>query len=142
VNTLRRSGSVVIASVGNEGEDGILCPAAFREVIAVGAVDFEGKAQGFSSFGEYENVPKPDIFGYGCDVQVAAPRSSSGDSRYVKITGTSIATAYVAGIAALYNTSEDLVGDALMKRLFETAVPIDGDMHGRGIARFVDTHGM
>lgn len=128
-------GVTIIAPVGGPVE-GLTSPPVHPGVLAVGAVDFNGRIVSPAPDGENQDFIKPDIFGYGDAVQVAHPRSSVGPSNYAKLSGSAIAAAYVAGIAALIN-ADGLVGDALVKRLIDTAVPIENEPRGRGIARYI-----
>lgn len=96
--TCREKGLLPIAPVGNEGYGRCDHPAAFPEVLAVGAVDKRALPAHFS--GGVQGLPH--CHGYGVAMPAAADRSYRGSSYYRDCTGTSFATAYVSGIAALY----------------------------------------
>ena len=56
------------------------------------------------------------------------------------MSGTSMATPYVTGIAALYASQNSaLQGTALRRHLLENVIPLDSppDRVGAGLARFV-----
>lgn len=61
-------------------------------------------------------------------------------SLYTRMSGTSMAAPYVAGIAALIASAHSgLQGAALRQRLLETALPLSAPAErvGAGLARFV-----
>jgi subtilisin family serine protease len=85
-------GAVVVAASGNQGCDCILYPAAFSNVVAVGAVD------GASARRTYSN--------YGSALDLVAPgtnwtTSNAFASGYAAFSGTSSATPVVSALAAI-----------------------------------------
>ncbi|MBT2490192.1 type VII secretion-associated serine protease mycosin [Streptomyces sp. ISL-96] len=125
-------GAVVVASAGNSGEDGdhISYPAAYPGVIAVAAVDSAGTHASFSTSRWYATVSAP-----GVDVIIADP-----DRRYYEGWGTSAASAFVSGAAALVRSAyPDLTPAQVKKLLADTArnAPAGGRDDARGYG-FVD----
>jgi type VII secretion-associated serine protease mycosin len=87
-------GAVVVVAAGNSGTDRPLYPAAYPEVLAVGATDKNGSLTFFSSSGDHIDVAAP-----GFDIV-----STSLDQQYIVGDGTSFAAPIVSGVAALVRT--------------------------------------
>ncbi len=83
--------AVLVAASGNDNTDQPGYPAAYPEVLAVGAVDYMRQRAEFSNYGEYIDVMAP-----GVDIP-----STFIDNQYASLSGTSMATPHVAGLAAL-----------------------------------------
>lgn len=136
-------GVLPITAVGNEGKGKVRAPAYFPHTLSVGAVDYALDVAVFSGSGTspITNEAEPNLMGYGVDVTSSYERDRYNRSHYRALSGTSMATPYVTGIAALYAAADPaLQGQALWDRLMQTALPIDGAAAGRagnGLARFV-----
>ncbi|MGW7267604.1 type VII secretion-associated serine protease mycosin [Streptomyces sp. NPDC054842] len=127
-----KKGAVVVASAGNGGEKGdhISYPAAYPGVIAATAVDRAGTRAPFSTRRWYATVSAP-----GVDVVIADP-----DDRYYEGWGTSAASAFVSGAAALVKAAHPGLAPAQVKQLLEDTArnaPDGGRDDSRGFG-FVD----
>lgn len=85
-----RAGIILVASAGNNGGK-LEYPGAYREVVAVGAVDKENKLADFSSRG-----PGLDVVAPGVGI-----KSTWLKNQYRVLDGTSMAAAHVSGMYAL-----------------------------------------
>jgi subtilisin family serine protease len=101
IAVLRQKDVICVASVGNEGPDTSRSPGNYRDVISVGAIDARDQVAPFSSSQRF-NVKSESAFSVP---SVVAPGvsivSAVGKSGMAAFAGTSMASAYVAGLAAL-----------------------------------------
>lgn len=117
------AGMLIIAAAGNESaRPGLIAPvghpANCPSIIAVAAVDAQGQVARFSCGGLNLQGGQVDIAGPGVDVRSSWPQPQL----YRTISGTSMATPHVAGIAALYAESDPgLRGRALVQMLHQSA---------------------
>ena len=135
VTYAERRGVVVVGASGNDGRQRVEYPAAYRTVLAVGAVDARGRVSGYSNGGEALSLVAP-----GGSVNMDANRDGYVDGvlqeafergrfafRYYE--GTSMATPHVAGAVALL---VELVGrDPELVRDLLQSTARDGGSAGR-----------
>ena len=111
----------VVAAMGNEFESGspTSYPAAYAEAFAVGAIDQSVGHAFFSSSGNYIDVAAP-----GVNILAAAWRETG--SSYVAYSGTSMATPFVAGVAALLRSIDPSLSNAQLRTILtETAADVE-----------------
>jgi thermitase len=108
-------GKFLVAAAGNEGVSHLCFPARYRSVVSVGAVD--------------KNLKLCQWSNHGSNLDLVAPGesiiSTIGDNQYKKLSGTSMATPHVAGVAALYFSRNYNHPPALCEgKLFSTAIKL------------------
>jgi membrane-anchored mycosin MYCP len=115
---------VLVAAAGNDGgtQSGEPSyPAAYDGVIAVAGVDEAGNHVSTSTTGDYVDVAAPGA-------QIAGPAPQGGGYAFLPEGGTSFATAYVSGVAALVRAYRpELKAADVANRIIRTADrPADG----------------
>ena len=86
------AGVVLVAAVGNEGDEHVFYPARHRECIAVAASDINGRIMAFSNHGSSVDVAAP-----GDRIHSLAP-----GGQYTALSGTSMSAGHVTGLAAVW----------------------------------------
>lgn len=94
----RRAGILHFASAGNNGSGSLSYPASIESVNAVAALNRHGNRTGFSQFG-----PGLDFSAPGEDIRTTDRTGTAGIALgdYAEASGTSFASPYAAGVAAL-----------------------------------------
>ncbi|CDQ19163.1 thermitase Serine peptidase. MEROPS family S08A [Halobacillus karajensis] len=115
VNYAWNKGSVVIAAAGNDGVSTTFEPASYDNVIAVGAVDSNNNKASFSNYGTWVDVTAP-----GVDIASTVPNGG-----YAYMSGTSMASPHVAGLAGLL-ASQGRSNSNIRAAIEQTADPISG----------------
>jgi subtilisin family serine protease len=88
---------LVVAAAGNSGTDVPEFPAAARGVVAVGATDGSGHRSRFSNYGPWVDVNAPGV-------RIVTTKANSRG--FTTASGTSAATALVAGVAVLLRAAQ------------------------------------
>ncbi len=99
VRTLRGRNILPVFAAGNEGAGSSRSPGNYPDALSVGAMDANASVAAFSSsqlFVRERDPVVPDVVAPGAGVVSAAPGGG-----YQVMSGTSVAAAHVAGLAAL-----------------------------------------
>ncbi|MDO8587266.1 MAG: S8 family peptidase [Armatimonadota bacterium] len=129
ISLVYQAGITQVAAAGNEA-GAVGYPAAYPEVIAVSAVDGNGNFASFSNSG-----PEVDLAAPGVDVL-----STYRGSRYATMSGTSMATPHVAGVAAvLLALRPEYTPDEVKASLQSTAADLGlpAEQQGAGLVQVV-----
>ena len=131
VDFAERHNVVVVAAAGNDGTTpgtGPVYPAAYPGVLSVGAVDQSGDLASFSDTQTPVSVTAP-----GVNITATYP-GEFPDSYVAGIQGTSFATPFVAGVAALVRSRYPADTAAqVVQRIEETADGAAGPGTGNGL---------
>lgn len=116
VKDAEEAGILMIAASGNTGEHGVMYPAAYDEVIAVGATDADGTVADYTSFG-----PELELLAPGEAIAVTGLFDG-----LTAMDGTSIAAAEVSGVASVIMAKEGATSSIVRSLLKESAKDING----------------
>ncbi|MFD4874964.1 S8 family serine peptidase [Streptomyces sp. NPDC058420] len=150
VNTLsQETGALFVIAAGNTGTpSSIGSPGAADSALTIGAVDADDQAAYFTSAGPRhgDNALKPDLSAPGVDILAARSQLVDGSGYYTSMSGTSMATPHVAGVAALLAQEHpDWTGAQLKDALMSTSKQLDASVYELGAGRVsvpdaVDAH--
>ncbi len=149
VEAAHAAGITTVVAAGNEGPRGgtIGTPAIAPNIITVGAQDDKGTLTReddglayFSSRGPttVDKLTKPDILAPGVNI---TSLSNRGDG-YVSMSGTSMATPFAAGVAALMHQVKPEISPSQVKEVMMqnadslppvNGKPLDANQQGKGV---------
>lgn len=106
-----QSGALIVAAAGNSA-DAVGFPAAYPGVLSVGATDSGGTLASFSNHDASMSVTAPGV----------GVLSTMPGNTYAKMSGTSMAAPFVAGVAALvWSKHPDWTAQQVKERIERTA---------------------
>jgi thermitase len=113
------NGVLLVAAAGNDGDATLNYPAAYAEVVSVAATDNKDHRASFSNA--------------NADVEIAGPgvnvQSTYTAGQYMSLSGTSMATPHVAGVAGVIATLNPSANAATLRSKLDAAVD---DIGGAG----------
>lgn len=136
INAAHNAGKLVVAAAGNQGTDELTFPAAFTNVVGVGAVDGGGVRASYSNIG-----PSVDLVAPGGDASRDANLDNSADvvvstwgsddngafePGYAGLQGTSMAAPHVSGVYALMKAENQTLTSSDFKRFLIAGDLTDG----------------
>ena len=125
VHTAAERGILLIAAAGNTGEDGVQYPAAYEDVMAVGAVNKNGMVEDYSAKGE--------------EIEIVAPGGLVRTTGFIGteevISGTSLAAPQITAVASLIWQKDFKVSADFVRGLLNESANLYGkaDEYGNGL---------
>lgn len=108
---------VLVAAAGNDSTSQPSYPSAFPEVLSVSAVNPDGSLADFSNYGDYIDVAAPGV---------SIP-STYFKKRYAALSGTSMASPHVAGLAGLILSLNPKLSNQQVTNIIKTSAIDIGD---------------
>jgi thermitase len=117
INNAWNAGIVVVAAAGNNGNTVVQYPANYANVISVASTTSTDAKSSFSTYGTWVDVAAPGSSIY----------STANGGGMTTMSGTSMATPVVAGLAGLLRTKNTAASAAAIRdRIFNTSDAITG----------------
>ncbi len=110
VDAAYASGVLLVAAAGNDYGGAVSYPAAYDSVVAVSATDSADNLASFSNVGPQVELAAPGV----------SVLSTYKDGGYATLSGTSMATPHVSGVAALAWEANPLMSNAQVRALLQT----------------------
>lgn len=116
VSFANSKGCILVAAMGNNGNDMVYYPASFPGVVSVASTNIDDTKSNFSNYASYTKISAP-----GANI-----RSTVTGSGYNSFSGTSMASPLVAGLLGLMKSHMlGITNTELLNCMYSTAVNID-----------------
>jgi hypothetical protein len=115
INYADSKGCFIVAASGNDGLSGVMYPAAYDNVVAVGSTNESNQLSSFSNFGSQIDVVAP-----GVNILSTVPESITS-YKYAYASGTSMSAAVVSAQLSLVLAKNPLMNKDVIFNLIKTS---------------------
>ena len=127
---VRRTGALIVAAAGNDGRsvdrDTLVVPCESTYVMCVGGMASNATVAGRSNFGEGDSRTSVEIYGPMCVRTVNDPNKSHLDFTTKETCGTSVASPFVGGVAALVMAADPSLGAEQVRKILNDTAHVGG----------------
>ena len=127
---VQRTGALIVAAAGNAGRnvdvDRLFVPCESTYVMCVGGMDSGGARAAGSNFGSGDSSTSVEIYGPMCVRSINDPNRSALDYTTRQVCGTSVASPFVGGVAALVMAADPALGPEDVRRILNETANVGG----------------
>jgi hypothetical protein len=127
---VQRTGALIVASAGNNGRtvdgDRLWVPCESTYVMCVGGVDSDATRHPQSNFGQGDSSTSVEIYGPMCVRSINDPNRSALDYTTRLVCGTSFASPFVGGVAALVMAADPALGPEEVRGILNDTANVGG----------------
>jgi hypothetical protein len=124
------TGAIIFAAAGNNGRsvdgDTLYVPCESAHVVCVGGVNRDATVAGGSNFGEGDSTTSVEIYGPMCVRTINDPNRTYLDFTTRNTCGTSVASPFVGGVAALVLAADPSLSPEQVRRMLNETANVGG----------------
>jgi serine protease len=127
---VRDTGALIVAAAGNNGRtvdsDTLFVPCESTHVMCVGGMNGDAKVSDGSNFGEGDSPTSVEIYGPMCVRSINDPNKSALDFTTRQVCGTSVASPFVGGVAALIMAANPALNSGEVRKILNDTANVGG----------------
>lgn len=127
---VRDKGALIVAAAGNNGRsvdgDTLWVPCESTYVMCVGGMDGSAAVSSGSNYGEGDSTTSVEIYGPMCVRTINDPNKSYLDFTTRNTCGTSVASPFVGGVAALVMAADPSLGPEEVRKILNDTANVGG----------------
>lgn len=127
---VQNTGALIVAAAGNNGRtvdsDTLWVPCESTYVMCVGGINGDGTVSPGSNYGEGDSSTSVEIYGPMCVRSINDPNKSALDFTTRQVCGTSVASPFVGGVAALILAANPSLGPEDVRKILNDTANVGG----------------